>query len=122
MPTFKNTNDKPIYYEVHGKQYCFEPNKEYALDIWIPYGNLGLELIDENYPAVREDVLVSSSFRFSNGLVRRFNIEPCESYEVDIEVKKGAAKLSFGTSKTLIDLTDKFISKKTWSYAPYRTL
>lgn len=119
MPTFKNNTGRVIYYESKGCQYCFEPSKEYGLEIWIPYSNLGLDLVDSEFPPVRDDVFISGDFNFQNGVIRRFNIEPCNAYNLKIQIKNGACKVYFGNSQNAVEIKTDYQIRKEWSYAPF---
>ena len=46
MPTYRNNTDNAISYASKGKLYRFPPHKDYAARFWLPYQELGLELIN----------------------------------------------------------------------------
>ena len=119
MPTFRNGTERPIYHNFNGRQYCFEPYKKYGLEFWIPYAQLGLELVDDEFPPVRDDVFVSGEFKFQNGVSRRFNIEPCNAYNLKINVQSGACKIYFGHSTNFVEVRANYEIRKEWSYAPF---
>ena len=121
MPTFKNKTKRIINYEANGKIYTFLPEEEYALKTWIPYQQLGLELVDANYPSVPSQILLSGKFNFNEGLERKFNLEPCEKYKLEMRVEAGIVKLYFGTSQIGIEVEGGECYKVTsdWGIAPY---
>mgnify|MGYP006872975110 FL=1 len=119
MPTFKNNTDSPKYYEAGGKQYYFPPKQEVGVNIWIPYAQLGLELVNAEYPPVHEKLLISGEFNFSNGLKRKFNIVHCEKYKVEIKVLNGSIRLYAGNSRVGVVVSNSYNSVYQWSYAPY---
>ena len=119
MPTFKNCTDKIINYESGGKIYSFLPGRTFGLAEWIPYQELGLELIDENYPKVPSSILISGRFKFSKGLERKFSIPHCESYNLKISVKSGALKLYTSNSTLGVELSGDYVTTLQWSYTPF---
>ncbi len=119
MPTYKNNTNHTINY-VYGKNiYTFPPKKEYACNFWVPYEKLGLELVNADYPPVPSKVLVSGTFDFIAGMERKFNIECCRKYKVTLKVFNGSASFYSGNSPNRIEVTDKYVVKLDWSYAPY---
>ena len=122
LPTFKNNTDSPKYYETQGKQYYFPPKQETGFDIWIPYAQLGLELVNADYPPVHEKLLISGEFNFSKGLKRKFNITHCDKYKAEIKVLKGSVRLYAGNSRVGVVITNSYNTEFQWSYAPYLTV
>ena len=122
MPTFKNPTESGISYEAGGKIYNFPAGKNTGINIWIPYKELGLELIDENYPPVKSKVLLSGTFKFGAGTERKMNITHCDKYRIKIAVKKGTLMLYFGNSTLGAEITEDYETSLEWSCAPYLKL
>lgn len=134
MPTFKNTGTRPISYtgKIRGPDgkdrdslIIFDPNKEVQLEYWVPYQKLGLEVTNENYPAVPSSVLISGTFSFDDGTERKYNIEPCDMYSVDVILQKGKAIIYAGNSATGAEISAdgkvpyQYSAVYDWEYAPY---
>lgn len=119
MPTYKNNSEQLINYETGGKIYSFPANKETGTNICVPYKELGLELIDENYPPVKSKVLISGTFKFSAGMERKINIPHCNKYRIKVSVKSGRLKQYLGSSGIGIELTGDNENVYEWGYAPY---
>ena len=134
MPTFKNNTTHYIDYEALIQAASgetrkilvrFEPKEERGLPFWLPYQKLGLTLVNANYPAVPDKVLVSGTFKFNAGTERRFNIEPCSRYVVNILAQKGKVKFYAGASLTgqevaeEADVPYRQRTMLTWETAPY---
>lgn len=121
MPTFRNDTNKPIQYLLkdEGKIIIFDPKREKGLDFWVPYSQLGLTLVSATYPPVPNSVLINGKFKFSKGLERKFNIDPCHSYSLYINVKRGEVLLYLEAGKSSIDLDDTYTSVFNWSRVPY---
>lgn len=121
MPTFRNDTNKPIqcHLEDEGKIIIFDPKREVALDFWVPYSQLGLTLVSATYPPVPNSILIDGKFKFSKGLERIFNIEPCRSYSLFIDVKNGEALLYLEAGKNSIDITSSYTGVFNWSRVPY---
>lgn len=121
MPTFKNETNKPIQYftESGNKIVIFDPAKEVGLDFWVPYSQLGLTLVSADYPPVPDSVLVCGKFKFSKGMKRIFNINPCSVYSLHIDVKKGEVMLYLGTGKNGINVNGTYTFTLNWSKVPF---
>lgn len=134
MPTFRNNTDKAIMYrgtirppdsKLQEIIIIVDAGKDVALNFWIPYEKLGLELVNENYPPVPNTLLLSGLFKFNEGTERKFSIEACDTYTVDVIVQKGALKLYAGNSaagaEILADVGTPYhySAEYEWEYAPY---
>ena len=119
MPTFKNDTKHYIDYEAKNVLLRFEPNEERGLPFWIPYQKLGLTLVNADYPAVPNTILISGNFNFDNGTERKFNIEPCESYSIDISVQKGKIAMYPSNSAVSVEIEGDYKATLDWGYAPY---
>ena len=126
MPTFRNDGERPVIYnDPNGTEIIiFDPGKNVQLIRWVPYKRLGLTLVSESYPAVPDTVLISGEFKFTRGMKRRFDIEPCNKYAITIYPISGSVMLHFGASThgLLINrLTDAegLYKEYEWKYAPY---
>ena len=121
MPTFKNDTKHYIDYEAKNVLLRFEPNEERGLPFWIPYQKLGLTLVNADYPAVPNTILISGNFNFDNGTERKFNIEPCESYTIGIKVLKGRLLMYPGGTLACVEILPEFEEKATlhWDIVPY---
>ncbi|MBQ3399569.1 MAG: hypothetical protein IJG51_11825 [Synergistaceae bacterium] len=122
MPTFRNDGDRAIIYsEPNGKDIIiFDPGKNVQLVHWVPYQRLGLTLVSESYPPVPNTVLISGDFNFTAGMERRFEIEPCQMYTLDIYLVEGSVSVYLGSASTgkVISLVD-YHEKIEWKNAPY---
>ena len=100
MPTFRNDGERAVIYnEPDGKDIIiFDPGRNVQLVHWIPYKKLGLTLVSESYPPVPDSVLVSGEFRFTSGMERKFEIEPCQKYQLDIYPSEGTLRVYLGAS------------------------
>ena len=119
MPTFRNNTDLAINYEHKGKLYSFPPHKDYPAKIWVPYQELGLELVNADYPPVPESILVSGIFIFTDGMERKFNISHCSKYHLQIRVYAGHIKLYAGSSRISTELTREHDFVFDWEKVPY---
>ena len=134
MPTFKNETAHYIDHEAliqspsgEPKKILvrFKPGEERGLPFWIPYQKLGLTLVNANYPAVPNTILISGSFNFNNGTERKFNIEPCDTYIVNVIVQKGKVIMYFGNSSIGVEIAENaevpyhYKATLDWEYAPY---
>ena len=119
MPTYKNSTGMQINYEAGGKIYNFPAGRETSTNIYVPYKELGLELIDENYPPLKAKLLVSGRFKFSRGMERKINIPHCEKYRLSVSLKEGRLKMYLGSSGLGVELSGDYISEHEWGYAPY---
>ena len=125
MPTFRNDGERAVIYTgSEGKGIIiFDPGKDVKLSHWVPYKRLGLRLVNESYPPVPTPVLISGEFKFTPGMKRRYEIEPCKTYTLDINVETGRVILYLGASKNgkQISLAE-YHETLEWQYAPYITL
>ena len=105
MPTFKNETEKPVYCtatvrESDGRArrmlIKIAPGKSMALAFWVPWQEKGLTLVSTDEPPARRTFLVSGTYDFTNGMVRKFDIEPCGSYALNVIVQTGRVRLSLG--------------------------
>ena len=119
MPTYRNNTDFPINYEHKGQLYNFPPHKDYPAKFWLPYQELGLELVSADYPPVPESILVSGTFSFAQQMERRFNIGHCDKYRVKLSVEQGTIKLFTGSSKVGAEINGSYESVLSWDKAPF---
>ena len=130
MPTFKNETARYIDYEAFVQDVSgearkilirFEPGEERGLSFWLPYQKLGLTLVNNDYPAVPSMILISGDFIFNNDTTRKFEIEPCDSYDILIKVKKGKVAMLPGNSTVCVEISENGEYKATldWGYSPY---
>ena len=134
MPTFKNDTRHYIDYEAlvqypNGEPkkilVRFEPGEERGFPFWIPYQKLGLTLINADYPVVPNTILISGNFNFDTGTERRFNIEHCDIYIVNVIVQSGKVAMYPGSSNRCVEIAENtevpYHYKATfdWEYAPY---
>lgn len=102
-----------------------EPKEELMLNFWIPYEKLGLELVDADNPPVPDTVLLSGTFSFDEGTSRKFSIEPCDMYTVDVILQSGGLKIYSGSSNSYAEIRSdgtipyRYKAKYDWEYAPY---
>ena len=122
MPTFRNDGERSVIYTApNGKDIIiFDPNKNVQLVHWVPYKKLGLTLVSDSYPPVPNTVLISGDFKFTQGMKRKFDIEPCKKYTLDIYPVSGGVGLYLGAATTgkSISLVD-YHEELEWQYAPY---
>lgn len=134
MPTFKNGGKRPVVYEgtiqrPNGKPkdvlIIIDGGKEMELDFWLPYEELGLELVDEKYPPVQGSTLLSGTFKFDAGMERKFIIGHCDKYTLDILMESGSVKVYHGNSpigvevKANADVPYRYHIMNDWEYSPY---
>ena len=106
----------------------FAPGEERALPFWLPYQQLGLTLVNADYPAVPNTILISGTFNFDKDTERRFNIEPCDTYIVNIIVQSGRVAMYTGNSGTPVEVAENaevpyhYKATMDWEYAPYLRL
>ena len=137
MPTFKNNTSRYIDHEAliqnptgEPKKILvrFKPDETRELPFWIPYQKLGLTLVSESYPPVPNTILISGTFNFNNGTERKFNIEPCDTYIVNVIVQKGKVMMYTGNSPTGVEIAEDanvpyhYRATLDWEYAPYLKL
>ena len=119
MPTYRNNTDTPINYNSKGKLYSFPPHKDYPARIWVPYQELGLELVNPDYPPVPESLMLSGTFNFGAGIERKFSFEHCDSYSLRVQVKSGKVKLYTGSSRVGAEIEGSYDTVLQWEKAPY---
>ena len=134
MPTFKNDTTRYIDYEAFVQDITgeakkilirFKPGEERPLPFWLPYQQLGLTLTSADYPAVPSKILISGTFLFTTNSMRKFNIEPCVRYVVNIIVQKGKVKFYAGSSTVAQEVAEdanvpyRYRSVFGWENAPY---
>ena len=119
MPTYRNNSDIAITYNTKGGQYSFPPHKNYEATVWVPYQELGLELVNPDYPPVPESILLSGKFTFEKGLERKFSVKHCEKYRLKMSVSTGRVKLYMGSSKMGIDVSGDYECDLDWGRAPF---
>ena len=119
MPTYRNNGETAINYESKGKLYSFPPKTDYPCCFWLPYQELGLELVNAEYPPVPESILLSGTFKFSAGMERRFSFGHCDKYRVKVKVQKGSVKLYAGSSKVGAEIAGEYEKVFDWEKAPY---
>lgn len=120
-----NGTIQPPNGQTQGIIIIFDPGKEVELKFWIPYERLGLELVNENYPPVPDTLLLSGTFKFDSSTQRKYLIEPCDRYTVDVILQKGSLKIYAGSSPTgaeihaEIESPYRYSAEYDWEYAPY---
>ena len=133
MPTFRNDTEYYIDFDdfiIRNERrehviVRFKPGEERKLDYWLPYVQAGLTLVDANNPPVPETILISSTYDFTEGLERRFNIPPCDRYIVNIIVQSGAIKFFTGASANYQEVSEdadvpfRYRTVLEWEAAPY---
>ena len=119
MPTYRNNTDIAINYESKGKLYSFPPHKDYPANFWLPYQELGLELVNPNYPPVPDSTIISGTFKFDHQIERRFNFDHCEKYHLKLSVESGKVKLYKGYSKVGVELTEDYDVVLDWDRVPF---
>ena len=123
MPTFKNNTNKPIVYETNGKDILIiDPNEIKEIEYWIPYQQLGLELLSASYPPVPNQILINGTFKFMGGMSRKFENEPCEKYALCVEVYGEAVTLTLGGSQNAFQVKAEYKDVFSWEYVPYITI
>ena len=133
MPTFRNDTDKYIDFDdfiIRNERrehviVRFKPGEERKLDYWLPYLQKGLTLVDADNPPVGETILISSTYDFTTGLERKFNIPPCDRYVVNIIVQEGTIKFFIGASSNYQEVSEeadvpyRYRTVLEWEVAPY---
>lgn len=134
MPTFKNGGERVVVYKgivqpPNGKTreilVFFDAGKETKLNFWVPYEELGLELVDADNPAVPETVLLSGTFKFDTGTERKFTLGHCDKYMLDIIMQGGRVKVFHGNSdigaelSAQSDISYRYHVINDWEYSPY---
>ncbi|MBQ7220784.1 MAG: hypothetical protein IJS28_07385 [Synergistaceae bacterium] len=119
MPTYRNNTDTAINYSSNGKLYSFPPKTDYPCNFWVPYQELGLKLVNPDYPPVPNSIMLSGTFKFAKGVERRFNFEHCGKYRVKVRVKSGAVRLFTGSSRTGAEIDGEYEAVFDWEKAPH---
>ena len=119
MPTFRNNGDVAINYTRDGNLYSFPPNKNYLCNFWVPYQELGLELVNADYPPVPDSIMLSGTFRFDYEIERRFNFDHCKKYKLKLSVEQGTVKLYAGRSKVGVEINGDYETVLSWDRAPF---
>lgn len=133
MPTFRNDTESYIdfndYVVRRGRRELvivrFAPGEERKLDYWLPYLKKGLTLVDADNPPVPDTILISSTYSFTQGMERKFNIEPCDRYIVNIIVQKGTIKFYIGNSANYQEVSEeanvpfRYRTVLEWELAPF---
>ena len=134
MPTFKNNTSRYIDHEAliqnpsgEPKKILvrFQPNETRELAFWLPYQKLGLTLVSADFPPVPNTILISGTFNFNKNTERKFDIEPCDTYIVNVIVQKGKVMMYTGNSNIGVEIvedTDVLYHYKAvmdWEYSPY---
>ena len=95
---------------------------------WLPYQKLGLTLTSENYPPVPNTILISGTFNFDEGTERKFNIDTCDTYVVNIIVQSGTVIMYPGSTVVGVEISGSvdvpyhYKAVLDWEYAPYLRL
>lgn len=134
MPTFKNDTKRYI------DHWCtlqapegtpqrvlirFAPGEERRLTFWVPHVRLGLTLVSANDPKTPDTILTSGTYAFEPGVERRFNIEMCDTYAVNIIVQKGRVMLFPADTRTGVEVRQDaevpfhYRAVFDWEYAPF---
>ena len=134
MPTFRNGGERPVTYQgiiqrPNGKEQevliIIDAMKDMALDFWLPYEELGLELVDADNPPVKGSTLLSGTFMFDAGTERKFTIGHCDKYILDVILQSGSVKVYHGNApigveiRTDVDVQYRYHIVNDWEYAPY---
>ena len=134
MPTFRNNGKRTVFYngkiqDPNGKTrdvlVFFDAGKEVGLLFWVPYEQLGLELVSADNPSVPNTVLLSGTFNFNKNTERKFTIEHCDRYILYIIIQNGAVKVYPGNStiaaEVRANVENPFHYKIVydWEFAPY---
>ena len=134
MPTFKNETRRYIDHEcwlqtptTEPKRVLvrFAPGEERSLPFWLPHVKLGLTLVDPNYPVVPNTVLLSGTFSFEPGMERKFNLEACDTYVINVVVQRGRVTVFPGSSTLGVEVVQNdevpfhYRAVMDWEYSPY---
>lgn len=134
MPIFRNDTERMIDYEClvqspteEPKKILirFDPGKEYALTFWVPHVPLGLTLVDANQPKVPLTVLLSGTFDFAKDVERRFNIERCDTYILNVIVQSGKVALYPAGTDIAVEIAQDtetpfyYRAVYDWEFAPF---
>ncbi len=134
MPTYRNESSRVVMYKGVIRQpngltqeqlVIVDPGKEIAIEYWIPYEKLGLTVVKENEPPVPSTVLLSGTFSFDAGTERKYPIEPCDTYILNVIVQRGKVKIYPGNTAIGVELSSEldvpyhYKGFYDWEYAPY---
>ena len=134
MPTFKNNTSRYIDHEAliqspsgEPKKILvrFQPDETRELSFWLPYQKLGLTLVSADFPPVPNTILISGTFNFNNGTERKFDIEPCDTFVVNVIVQKGKLMMYTGNSNIGVEIAENvdvpyhYKATMDWEYSPY---
>ncbi|MBQ9526903.1 MAG: hypothetical protein IJR68_04765 [Fretibacterium sp.] len=134
MPTFRNDTQRMIDHECLIQSPTerprkilirFAPGETKKLTFWIPYQEKGLTLVDANDPKVPNTILVSGTFDFAPGVERRFNLERCDTYNINIIVQKGRLMLFPASANVGVEIAQEadipyhYRAVFDWEHAPY---
>ena len=134
MPTYRNDSSRVVMYKgvirradgrTQEQLVIVDPGKEIAVEYWIPYEKLGLMLVKENEPPVPSTVLLSGTFMFDEGTERKYPIEPCDAYVLNVIVQRGKVKVYPGNTAIGVELSSElevpyhYRGFYDWEYAPY---
>ncbi len=134
MPTFKNGGERTVVYKGIVQPpnekpreilVFFDAGKETKLNFWIPYEELGLELVNADDPPIPNTVLLSGTFSFDEGTERKFTLEHCDKYTLYIIVQSGSIKV-YPSSSTIpvevradLEIPYHYNVVYDWEYSPY---
>ncbi|MBQ7262463.1 MAG: hypothetical protein IJR14_01970 [Synergistaceae bacterium] len=136
MPTFRNDGAQVVTHKMTIQSPTdpprrglirFDPGAEVALPYWVPYKELGLTLVSED-PKVPDTILASGTFGFDAGMERKFDIEQCDTYIVNVIVQTGRVMLYPGSTKTGVEIVQDadvpfhYRGVYDWEHAPYLRL
>lgn len=134
MPTFKNNTSRHIDHEgliqnpIGEAQKIlvrFKPGETRELPFWLPYQRLGLSLVNADYPPVPNTILISGTFNFNLNTERKFDIEPCDTYIVNVIVQSGRVMMYTGNSNIGVEIAENidvpyhYKATMDWEYSPY---
>ena len=119
MPTFRNNGNIAINYSHNGKLYSFPPKQNYLCNFWVPYQELGLELVNADYPPVPDSIMLSGTFKFGCEIERKFTFEHCNKYRLKFSVEQGTVKFYAGSSKVGVEINGDYETVLNWERAPF---
>ena len=134
MPTFKNGGQRTVVYKGIVQPpnerpreilVFFDAGMEKKLNFWVPYEQLGLELVDADNPPVPDTVLLSGTFKFDEGTERKFTLRHCDKYMLDIIMQSGRVKVFHGNSEigaelsAQSDISYRYHVINDWEFAPF---
>ncbi|MBQ6664062.1 MAG: hypothetical protein IJM68_00600 [Synergistaceae bacterium] len=134
MPTFRNNGKQRIVYKGMIQEpnermkevlVFFDAGEEVKLNFWVPYEELGLELVSAESPITLNTVLVSGTFSFDEGTERKFAIGHCDRYVLHVLSQKGKIKIYPGSSdigaevRADTEVPFHYHVIYDWEYAPY---